>query len=457
MIVYSEEKTGQQSSFIKTILDEKGNAISTRKVSIPLFQQEKDGIEYFVLYSDRMKVISDVYEYLNFTIRENSPNSRKKAAFALRLLYCFLSLSGITVYQITEKEFKELLYFLRGISSNPERYSMKTQRSAATVNGYLSIYRSFFASRGIKCKSLFKSHSVTTEHVVEGEFHTTVERKRYDNNLQTKRPNEDTVPKYIGPEDFKKLYKLTLDKKDKQAELLMHLMYGYGLRLGECLGLTIEDIQETHDNGQLVPVLYLRNRISDKKFQFAKGLMHVVDPKQYRSHDYQLSRWKIIITYELYEQLLAFIEERHASALEKYADNYAVGAADIVSVRNAPESNHYIFINRYGRILSDQTWNNLLKRYFAEADIPIDYDIRDNNLSHRFRHGFAMFHARFSEHPVEALALSKMMRHKSISSTMVYYNPTPEDEFKIKTEFQQELYNLIPELKEGLDGNKQET
>ena len=94
--------------------------------------------------------------------------------------------------------------------------------------------------------------------------------------------------------------------------------------------------------------------------------------------------------------------------------------------------------------------NNIDPEYFTEAGIPIDSDIRENNLSHRFRHGFAMFHARYSERSVDALVLQKMMRHKSISSTMVYYNPTPEDELKIKTEFQEELYNMIPELRSSM-------
>ena len=251
MILFSEEKNGHLSTFKKTILDEHGNEISVRKVSTPLFQINKDNFIYFVLYNDQMKVIHEVYEYLNFEMRERPLTSRSKAAFALRLLYCFTSLMGITIRQLNEKTFKELLYFLRGISSNPKQYSMQTQRSASTVNGYLSVYRSFFASQHIKCESLFKSHSVPTESILEGEYVSRVERKRYDNNLRTNRINQDTVPKYIGPEEFKKLYKLALDAKDKQAIILMHLMYGYGLRLGECLGLTIEDIQEIRDNIQL--------------------------------------------------------------------------------------------------------------------------------------------------------------------------------------------------------------
>jgi integrase/recombinase XerD len=450
MIVYSEEKRGQQSVFIKSVIDTEGNVTSMRKVSIPLYQIEHDGFLYFVLYDDYMKPIPAVYQYLNFRLQESPLTSRSKAAFALRLLYCFLSLSGYKVNNIDEKALRELLFFLRGINTNPEQFSMKTQRSNNTVNGYLSVYRSFFSFAGIHCDAIFKSHTVLSEHVFEG-TPSSPERKKYDNNLKAPDYSSDTVPKYIGPDDFKKIFKAIIDAGDKQSRLIVHLMYGYGLRLGEVLGLTTEDIREVRDNGKLVPVLMLRNRMTDAKYQFAKGLPHVIDPRQYTSRDYRAATQRIIITYALYEELIDLIEENHSFLMEKYPENYDAGVADIVSPKDKPETNHYVFLNRYGRVLSDQTWNNTLKKYFEIAGIPVDVDVRDNNLSHRFRHGFAMFHARFSKHPADTLSLQKMMRHKSISSTMVYYNPTPEDEYKIKMEFQKELYDMIPELKEGLN------
>jgi integrase/recombinase XerD len=448
MIINSENKLGNQSVFVKTMLNEQKEVVAERKVSMPLYQVEQNGFVYFIQYDDNMKPITNVYNYLNFKLKESPLTSRSKSAFALRLLYCFLSLSGYKVNKIDETAFNELLFFLRGINTNPEQYSMKTQRSNNTVNGYLSVYRSYFVYAGIHCEAIFKSHTTQTEHIFEGTS-SSPERKKYDNNLKTPDYHSNTVPKYIGPDDFKKIFKSIIDADDKQAKLIVHLMYGYGLRLGEALGITIEDICEIRDNGKLVPVIMLRNRMSDAKFQFAKGLPHIIDPRQYASRDYRAATQKIIITYELYEELVDLIEETHSEMIEKYPANYEEGVADIVSVRDKPETNHYVFLNRYGRILSDQTWNNTLKKYFDLAGIPVDIDVRDNNLSHRFRHGFAMFHARFSKHPADVLSLQKMMRHKSISSTMVYYNPTPEDEYQIKTEFQKELYDMIPELKGG--------
>lgn len=447
MILYGEQKLGSQSFFTKTILDNNGKQVSSRKVSIPLYQVEKDGFTYFLLYNENMQVIQPSYEYLNFYLRERPLTTRSKAAFALRILYCFLSLSKYDIECINDVILKELLFFLRGINVNPKEYEMKTQRSANTVNGYLSIYRTYFATNNIKCEALFKSHTVHSTTNMGNDFTSTVERKKYDNNVQVNKVESNTVPKYISPENFRKVYKLALDNNDKTAQLIMHLMYGYGLRLGEVLGITMEDITEIRDNNKLVPVIILRNRLSDKRFQFAKNLQHVLSKNQYASSDYSNSKCKIIITYDLYETLLEYIEETHSFAIENYEDNYNKGFADIVSIKNKPDFNHYVFLNRYGRILSDQTWNNSLKKYFKDANIPLDLGLRENNLSHRFRHGFAMFHARFSEHPVDVLTLQKLMRHKSISSTMVYYNPTIEDEFEIKTDFQNELYSMIPELK----------
>ena len=451
MIVYKEEKIGQQSIFIKTVLNEQHQVVSERIVSIPLYQVVQDYYTYFILYDDKMKPYTTVYDYLNFKLRESPLTSRSQSAVALRLLYCFLSLSGYKIYNFNGLIFKELLFFLRGINSNPDDYAMQTQRTNNTVNGYLSVYRSYFGFIGVKCDSLFRAKESLMSYSFDGDFGS-VSRKKYVNNLPTMDKSETSVPRYIGKDDFVRLWEILVAARDEQAQIIVLLMYGYGLRLGEVLGLTIEDIREIRDNGKLIPVLLLRNRLSDAKYQFAKGLPHVIDPREYSSSDYQKSSQKIIITYQLYEELIDFIERKHNYAIEHYSSNYDKGIADIVSLRNKPDENHYVFLNRYGRVLSDQTWNNHLRKYFIQAGIPIDSDIRENNLSHRFRHGFAMFHARFRKNPLDALALQKLMRHKSISSTMVYYNPTEEDEYKTKTEFQQELYELIPQLKEGFYG-----
>lgn len=453
-ISYSEFKVGTLSSFRKIVTDEvTGEVILDKIVSCPIVRVNEDGFEYIVLYTNNMEPIQDAFEYLNYDLRYSPATSRNKAAYALRLLYCFLELSAYSVRQIDHSTLRKLQYFLLGLGLN-DAGAMGNIRSTSTVNGYFSVYRSFFGKRGIPCDALFQSKSVTVSYVSDDVVNSE-EFKRYTNNLKESSPLAHTVPKYISPDDFRILYRLAVETNDEEAQILFQLMYIYGLRLGEALGITTEDITEVRDNGRYLPVIFLRNRITDKNYQFCKGLMHPSIPEQYRSTDYNKSRHRIVITYDFYEKLVEYIERTHADAMENYPENYAQGVADIVSYRDTPDTNHYVFLNRYGRVLSDQTWNNKLKKYFQMARIPMDAEIRENNLSHRFRHGFAMFHARFSRNPVSALELQKMLRHRSVSSTMVYYNPTPEDELKIKTEFLNELYDMMPELKGGwYDGDK---
>lgn len=77
--------------------------------------------------------------------------------------------------------------------------------------------------------------------------------------------------------------------------------------------------------------------------------------------------------------------------------------------------------------MSNITWNSILKNIFNEAGIIVDKHIREHNLSHRFRHGFAMFQVQYMKR--DAVELSKLMRHSSISSTL--YTIIPRYQIKL--------------------------
>lgn len=450
MIYYTETKIGRKSIYKKVIADDSGNVLSEREVEIPLYRIDRNGQPFYLLYDDEMNVLSEPSSYLNYELR-GSLNTKNRCANALRLLYVFLSLANYDVRHLGQEQLNELIRFLQGLNSNPEAFRTETTRSNDTVNGYLSVYRSFFRKKHIRSEALFDAKITREEMTFDDDFKGAVERIRYTNNLRTSDPNAHTVPKYISPDEFERLYRLAIAKKDIRAMIIMRLMYCYGLRLGEVLGLTIEDLQETHRDNQLVPTIILRNRISDKDYQYAKNLGHVDKPETYRSKEYTKSKAVVVIDYSLYEMIFDYISDVHSVVMEKHPDRYKKGVADIVSWRDAPEYNHYIFLSDAGTVLSGQTWGNYLKKYFVEAGIDLDLGYRENNLSHRFRHGFAMLHAHYRKEPVNALQLKLMMRHKSLSSTMKYFNPTQEEEFKIKEEFVNELETLIPSLKEGVE------
>ena len=449
MIIISEQKEGRRTVFVSNVVSESGELLSKRVVTNPLYEVEHEGLTYFLLYDDNMVLIREAYSYLNFTLRDKPDTTRSKAANALRLLYCFLSLTKHSIFEIDESVFGEFVYFIRGININPKEYSWISHRSNATVNGYFSIYRDFFKRTQIDCPPLFGSRTVLVNGLYGGDGSKRVAVK-YGKNLRTNTYTDRYVPKYISPDDFRKIFKVAMAAGDKQAQIILKLMYIYGMRLGEVLGLTLEDIDEIEMDGKYIPVLWLRNRISDKKFQYAKNLPHVIEKKQYSSKDYKAVKEKIILTYEFFDELHDFLDSVFEEVNEKTQNNMKSALADIVTDKYEPDENYYIFLNRYGKVLSDQVWNKRLRGYFVKCNLIVDTGVKENNLSHRFRHGFAMFHARFSPHPIDALALQKMMRHRSIMSTMVYYNPTPEDEFEIKTNFQKDLYKPLPELSKGV-------
>ena len=448
MIIYSSYKSGSLTIYQKHFIREDGTEAYSRSARFPFMHYIKDGFRYIVPYNDEMVVIQKAFDYLNYDMASKPFTSRKQAATAIRILYCYLSLANIDVYNIDAVTLRGLIRFIRGVGTVQEQFKMETVRSAETVNIYLAIYRSFFSCQGITCEPLFlKTITQVSKSTDNDGFSIRTEHYTLKNNLKTSQYEDRGIPKYISPDQFAKLYRLALREKDLCALVIMRLGYGYGLRLGEILGLTLEDITEVSINKHITPVLYLRNRLTDDHFQFAKNLMHPTDIRQYKTKDYTNARHRIIISDDMYELILHYIETEHAKMIKKYPNNYNETVADIVSRHSDLEENHYVFLNRYGRILSDQTWGNKLKIYFQKADIPLARNKTEASLSHRFRHGFAMFHAHFSEHPWTALKLQHAMRHKSIRSTLIYYNLTEEEERQEKEAMQKELYDTIPELK----------
>lgn len=446
MIAITQEKHLNQTVYYKCILDDKGLEISRRLIHVPLFQVRNNNDYFFVLYDDSMILNSAVFKYLNFSLMGSPLTTRTKSAYAIRLLFCFLEISNIRVNSMSEFDINNLTLFLRGVGYLNSKYNFLTNRSPSTINGYFAIYRDFFLKSGIECEALFRKNVYKSRYSEDGLEGNMRQRENFANNLK-KGSKSNRVSKYISVDEFKKIYKYVYSINDKQAMIILHFMFGYGLRIGEVLGLTAEDICELKVNEKLMPIIFLRNRLSDNKFQYAKGLPHVQRKSHYFSKEYKQSAAQITISYDFYEELEKYVNLTDMNATKKYPDNNSLRLADITSNESINERNSYVFLNRYGKPLSAQTWNKRLKSYFDVLGIEYDVGVKDIGLNHRFRHGFAMFHARFSGKHIDNMQLQKMMRHRSIMSTLVYYNPTIEDEYETKKQFLDELYTSIPELK----------
>ena len=63
------------------------------------------------------------------------------------------------------------------------------------------------------------------------------------------------------------------------------------------------------------------------------------------------------------------------------------------------------------------------------AGIPVDEGVKQSNLNHRLRHGYAMFLTR--DLGLDEFSVRTLMRHKSFASTEVYLKATADDIHKI--------------------------
>jgi len=453
MISITEVKQNHTSIFFRTYATSNNVVLDNKSFYYRLYKPEVNGRTVFVLYADNMQIISPVYDYLNFALAGASVHTQNQSAHALRLLYCFLDITNSKLDKLEKKDIDKLIYFLLGLSPNEGNFAINllTTRNNATVNSYLSVIREYLSHLDIDCLALHDRYLVR-QASINPKTENSRTRFKFSSNLKTGTP-ANTVPKYISVSEFSELIDLIRKDNNILAECIVRLMFQFGLRIGEVLGATFEDLTEIKIEDDLYPVLFIRNRLSDRPWQKAKSCMNIYNRSQYKSKNYKtknLGYQSVMLTYDVFELLNAYIEIFHPKARKNNQKRYIASVvADKTSQLKYADDNYYIFLNSWGDILSQQTWNKSLKNFFKLAEMTLDRNFKISSLNHRFRHGYAMFHVQHIKTPI--LELKELMRHRDVSSTMIYYNPTEKDEAEIKNKYVTELYDLIPDLREGFN------
>ena len=269
---------------------------------------------------------------------------------------------------------------------------------------------------------------------------------QYDLSKLTQSKSKQEVPKYISTEEFKKIIQyIRKNIKDKERilrdECIIRIMYEGGLRLGEVLGSTLEDYVIEEVNDEEICFLYIRNRLTDKKYQSAKTCMNVFSKRTYESNDYKTKDVGYQLSFlnlDTYDLICEYIDLAHERAFKKCKKGYEKSKTDAIGeYKKNNEDNYYLFINSRGTPLSDTTWNEELREIFEAVGIPINYGVKEDNLNHRFRHGFIMHLIHDLKIPREKVMIRS--RHKSYSSLDAYYNPTTSEIVKMKQEIEDEL------------------
>lgn len=466
MITITEFKNGNESYYEKiTELD--GNIISKEIIRPRAVVVERNGRNYYLNYDSNMYVRSDAFSFINNVLLNKSENTQIKAHVALRFLFAFEELISKPLENFLPEDIVSLKYFLHGYSPDGQIYTLhlSTIRSNDTVNGYLSVYRSYLQYKNIDDHPLFHT-SGKLSRITKASLDSTFKTASYRLNDKTPKKVVE-VPKYITVDEFVKILEYTRQSNNLMAEIIIRLMFQCGLRIGEVLGLTADDLvmesvenlphrnaYEYNDN--YVPIAYIRNRVSDAKDQNAKSCMKVISKKQYQSNEYHLYNYGyqfVVVPPDLFELINTYIEDVHSKARESELTNkryYEKTIADRVrSADKYEDDNYYIFINSIGTPLSASTWNGILRDIFSKVGIVTDTNKRKSNLNHRFRHGFAMFNIQYCK--ASPIKVADLLRHNGLGSVMCYFNPTISDQIKLKTEYIESMYEIIPELKRSQD------
>lgn len=434
MLIITEKKLSKRSYFI---IEEKiGNTVvSSRVVDVKRYSVIFKGKKYHVLYDSKYNVIEDAYMFLNHRKKNLSANTIEDDAYNLRYLYSYTEIINKDIKEMDYDDFVRLAYFLKGISVDDTEIEIHllANRNTDTVNQKFSTYREFY-------KYLRLNPPIFEERSFSRYVPATVIKARHKSRSNILRSAKvvQECPKYISPAEFKKIIEIIRNDSCSvvlkiRNEIVVRIMYEAGLRLGETLGLTLEDLEPHVINNEStdkeICYIYIRNRLTDNSdYQNAKGCLKVNNKLTYstgeyktKNRGYQLS----FISMDTYDLICEYIDKAHAEARKKKRARYETAKADAVaSYKEHHKDNYYLLLNSFGSRLSDESWRSILREIFIKAGISIDHGKRKDGLSHRFRHGFCMHLLYDLKMPKSLVRLRS--RHSSEAGLDKYDNPTTE-------------------------------
>lgn len=388
-------------------------------------------ITYFMVMNQKGELNEDINYFLNVVLKNAGYKTREKAYNALKLLYSYCLLFDIEVIDLTSEDVDRLIQFLYGgkIDGKFLCFDISVTRHTNTIQNYLNIYDQYYEYYSNKEYSPFRISSC---------FATSNYIRFSDRSQQFKQMNNT---KYITKIQFEKIINIIRNEYSIREYIIVNLMYYYGLRIGEVLGITLEDLK--FDNNQFK--IIIRNRLTDKPWQKSKGLLTPTSKEDYTRNSFNEidSGFQVIyVTENTYKMFDEYIEDSRTTSQLMISQkrlqnlNERCTADKIDTALNIIE-NQYIFLSKnLYKPLTNAGWNVVLREIFLKAKISVDQNKKKLNLNHRFRHAFAM---NLVEENVSPNQLARRMRHKSVSSSYKYYNPDEKDQFKILEQYKESL------------------
>jgi integrase len=425
-------------------------------ISIESFKREIKGYTYFILIDNSGNCIRDAYDFLNtfktYAIGDKVLKIREQALTALKLLYSYMELYQITrLEHIDEDEIKRFKSFLRGgeFRGTECDFIGITKRGNTTINIYQYYYRRYFKFLGLKENIFLDEVLISSERSSGPGFLSHAKKNITKKFAQSERiyASRET-PKYLSYKEYLCIKELIDNDFSLREDIIVTLMYKYGLRIGEVLGLTLEDVEESVGEtyaGKLI----LRNRVTDKGWQHAKSCLNVLSREDYLSKAYKtrdVGYQVIELDSEDFNMVSDYMTASRSPLAYKRKDRKKSivldnlekkNVADKVTNRNDINKNSYLFISKNGTPLTGEGWNKICRKIFEGVGIPVDKGVREDNLNHRFRHGYAMYKVIIDKYGI--IELQNAMRHSNPNSCRTYFNVDEKEKGRLAHETQELL------------------
>lgn len=213
-----------------------------KTVKYQIYSYKKDGNTYFLLYDNDMNINERVFKYINFYSKNTykSVNTKLQYLQSIELLYSFCELFDKKTNELKEEDFTMFEYFMLGkseVNSLDTKIYLSNQRTQTTVAKHISNCRTFVKAQRWKNAELF-----TASHV----------KKRATIHYKKQLPKFITDAEFESMIDFLDDTEIFSDERKLELECIMRLMFECGLRVGEVLGLTVEDIIEPSEKTNIL-------------------------------------------------------------------------------------------------------------------------------------------------------------------------------------------------------------
>lgn len=349
------------------------------------------GIRYIVL-DKNYRIVEPVLKYLKYLDSlDRSPNTLKTYAGHLKTYCEFLEKKGLSVCSIfsADKGCLEILVdyigWLKSFNQKKIKIfsAIRDVRKNATINAMMmpveGMYAFLAANNDVPEINFLKNKRETITTYKKFLFETTKKSMVQENILKLKTVQDESY-QFVTREQYNKLFAACSNRRDK---LILALMFETGLRIGEVLGLHIEDCKPQDKS------IYIKHR------------ENLPNNARVKNHS----------------EGIAFMPDYVVDLMIDYLTE------DILHIQN-----DMLFVNLYRGRIGDAMEINTVEDLFNRLSKKAGLDVHP----HMFRHGFATERRRAG---TDIVIVQKLMRHKQLRSTMIYEHVTNDELRKITEEF----------------------